>query len=100
MGYTTDANYLIQASKDIGEEVDEADRTTAEFTTASDLPWHEWGDYAAALDGPYQSIRANMLACMVRVGSLLDAHSRALKEAGDLYLLREQTAELRFGRIR
>ncbi|MCT2582845.1 hypothetical protein [Actinophytocola gossypii] len=100
MGYTTDANYLLQASKDIAVEVGEADATTADFEGGSELPWHEWGEYAAALHGPYQSARASMLACMVRVGTLLDAHADALKQAGDLYLGLEEAATHRLGGIR
>jgi uncharacterized protein YukE len=100
MGYTTDADYLIQAGQDIAELRHDADTASNGFNHESPIPWDAWGRYAEDMRDPYDYVRAAMHAAMQGVGNLLDAYGQALQKAGQHYKEIERANVGQFGGIR
>ncbi len=93
MGYTTDANYLIQGGKDLAEANVEASGITGRFNAGSHLPWHDWGPLYQELGTAYTEGRDAMLECMDETVAMLAAYSVALQNTGAEYLAQEERAE-------
>lgn len=92
MGYTTDADHLIQAGKDVAAETAEAGQIVTQFDFDTYLAWHEWGSYYQGFGGAYSNTRSAMLDCMEETIELLTAHAGALEETGAEYLKTEERA--------
>lgn len=90
MGYTTDANYLIQAGKDIAESTADAGVIVGQFDAGTYLAWHEWGPAYQALGNAYTNTRSALLDCMEETVELLTAYAEALQETGAEYLSTEE----------
>lgn len=96
MGYTTDANYLLQASTDIKEQIASSQQVTAQFEAESATPWHSWGDLYEGFGATYESLRGAALSCLTHAENLLDAYGDELHVVGRHYLLTEESNAQRF----
>lgn len=93
MGYTTDANYLLQAGKDIANLAELIGSRTARFESETVVEWHAWGTVNAQLGPAYHDLRQEMIEILLGSVVVMTAHSAALTATGEEYLAREEMAE-------
>ncbi|MFI7672127.1 hypothetical protein [Actinophytocola sp. NPDC049390] len=93
MGYTTDANYLLQAGEDIANLAELTGSRTALFESETVVEWHAWGTVNAQLGAAYHDLRQEMIEILLGSAVVMTAHSVALTATGEEYRAREEMVE-------